>query len=117
MKRILICSVFVLGAALWGAAQDAALPADYAATGNQFLQVCDHPGPPTLEMFECNAYVEGVVAGSELTFQLSPGKHRPQLYCIPSGVTLGQNLQVVIAFIKAHPAQAHLQTSVVRHAD
>lgn len=117
MKRLLIAAAFVLTSSAWAQQTDA--PLDYAKSGNEFLAVCDQPGPANLEKFECASYVEGVMDGTELAFQMQFLDTHPAAsqaaspYCLPLNVTLGQSVAVVIQFIKSHPAEAHRKTSLL----
>jgi hypothetical protein len=83
-----------------------------SSDGNTFLSEC---GNYETDSVACAMYVGGLVDGMELIFQTSPGlkSRRATLFCFPSQATNGQELQVVIQFIKTHPAEAHRRTSVL----
>lgn len=113
MKQILIVVLF------WGVvcvqlpAQAFQPNADHELTtsGNDFLATCDKDGPVTIEKFECSMYVSGVTDGAELIYQtMVKSPSTKMLFCFPPHSTNGQELQVVIHFIKSHPERAHLET-------
>jgi hypothetical protein len=107
MKNLLML-VILLSTPCWAQAAH-----DFTATGNDFLARCgriDLKGDDSVTLI-CAAYVGGVADGMELMYGVALAKPDKRIFCVPaSGVTRVQILGVVIEFIKAHPATAHLQT-------
>jgi hypothetical protein len=77
------------------------------ATGNDLLEACENE-TNTFQSARCRGFVEGAVGGYELATNdssvLAPTDLR---LCIPQGVTHGQELDVVLKFLRAHPEMRH----------
>jgi hypothetical protein len=52
--------------------------------------------------------ISGVLAGSALTSEVH-GKQK--LYCPPAGVTVSQDIEIFIAYLKKNPTQTHVEIS------
>jgi hypothetical protein len=91
----------------------------WGGTGNEFLAGCgDMPdssptsptAPPEFDWGRCQGYVIGIDDGVQLAYDIVG---QPQPYCVPSEVTTGQLIRVLIKFIKDHPEKAHSKTKVL----
>jgi hypothetical protein len=80
------------------------------SSGNEFISLCVPDEPTNLHWDECMGYVIGIDDGIQLAYDI---QGKPQPYCIPSEVTTGQMVRVLIKFIKDHPEKAHSKTSVL----
>jgi Rap1a immunity proteins len=88
-------------------------------SGNAFLSLCgDMPDsapkapalPPEFHWGICLGYVRGVDDGVQTAYDIL---NETQPYCLPSEVTNGQMIRVLIKFIKDHPEKAHSKTRVL----
>jgi hypothetical protein len=99
-------------------AQESNQKKDITDTGNEFVRTCepifvasssgavrDHSD--YYDSAFCLAYVIGVNDGAHLFLDIAPPAAK---YCMPSGVTRGQEVRVLIKYIKDHPEKAHLST-------
>lgn len=75
-------------------------------TGNELLRTCTETTPPH-RILICLSYVDGVSDGFTIAQNSIP---RPYI-CIPSGVTLRQKVDVVTAYLRAHPESRHQPAS------
>jgi hypothetical protein len=100
MTKLLLCSLLLSGLAF---AQQ---------TGNEFLQECaaieksSTTDTDKLKSTFCAGYVSGVLDGIMVGSGLNHD-HEPEPFCMPSEVTTGQAVRVVLKFIRDHPADAH----------
>jgi hypothetical protein len=84
-------------------------------TGNGFLALCESQSE--CERGMCLDYVTelsigydiGMIFGNQI---LHDGAGQP-LYCTPEGVTLGQKVDVVVAYLEENPSRRHERTSAL----
>jgi len=113
MKRILIY-LLLLGVSTLGMTQDTTV--NLYESGNDFLRLCENPTTSFISG-ACQDYVLGVVDGIQVGIRVehnyvgTPKTAEP--FCLDSKATLGQEVQVLIKFIKTHPEKAHFATSVL----
>jgi hypothetical protein len=86
-----------------------AVPAVYAADfvmdGNQLVSDCKNSETAFgFDEGKCIAFVIGVENGFEMAYVVQ-GIQKP--ICLPSGVTNGQAVKVVVKFMKNHPEDLH----------
>lgn len=67
-------------------------------SGLYWLKEC--AGVSTLEVFNCNAIIIGIVGFHGL-------EEVPQIYCPPAGVKLEQGKAVILKYLKDNPARLH----------
>ena len=65
-------------------------------TGNKLLAICQFPA--IYELSDCIAYVAGSADQAKLHVQ-----GQPQRFCMPEGVSLGQQRDIVLGYLKQHP--------------
>lgn len=98
----------VLSASLaWGQNSPKTIMSD----GNAFLAECgNYETAPAY----CTTYVGGVVDGAQAVSP-TPGAGWPVWptsgFCLPDGVTYGQELRVSIKYMQDHPQQLHVATA------
>jgi Rap1a immunity proteins len=130
MHRRLLCA-FVITAVLAAAPLRAQMIAkDISESGNRFLEVCsvidkaDRKERITEtdldEASFCTGFVMGVNDGTTAGIVMLKsfkslsdiqGSMEDVSICLPEGVTAGQELRVLLKYIRAHPEQAHLPTA------
>ena len=85
-------------------------------TGNGYLDVCDHADVLPAVGMTCLAYVNGVIEGITLEHDFAKKRGAATIgapFCVPQGVTLGQEGAIVVKYMKAHPEKTHLATAVL----
>ena len=107
-------------------ASDEQSPADIS-TGNSFLRTCsaidkmengEMTNSEMVFVAGCSGYLEGLGAGTALAASTAAAKGSPEIldkiaFCIPDGVNFGQEVRVVLKFIRENPEKAHLPTGVL----
>lgn len=73
------------------------------ATGNTLYDLCNGTG---VNRIACQHYISGASDAFQ-TYQ----ETNPRLICLPSTVTLEQMTDVVVVFLRDHPAQRHYSAS------
>jgi hypothetical protein len=101
MKRL----TFALSFCIWSYANPA-----FAAfySGNKLNEWCQSTSSP-LDNLQCQIYIAAIYDNSNDYAQMS-GK---SLFCIPSGVTLGQLVDVVKLWLTNNPSKRHFTASWV----
>ncbi len=94
-------------------------------TGNGFLKLCssiDRIGTGEIsdsdfaDLGVCTGYILGFGAGLRLANALTEVQGaaiKKVLYCVPDEVTVGQQIRVVLKYIRERPEKAHFPTSAL----
>jgi hypothetical protein len=101
---ISLLTTFLLFSAMPGVAL-----ADYES-GNSLLRVCTAgPSDPTYYQHRarCGAYIAGIADAADRQ------KTEDHAVCVPGAVTAGQATDVVVAYLKAHPASRHRPAGIL----
>jgi hypothetical protein len=95
------CSIFVLviGNFLHGNSAIAQTPYVDIRTGNGLLTVCESQ-LGTHDYARCQSYIMGALAGLQSGHRLAGAG---QIVCIPSAVTVGQILDIVVMHLRQNP--------------
>src|ERR1700751_1168825 len=94
-----------------------------SSSGNAFLQGCSAVDKPVndlkssqlLPVNVCLSYVKGLVDGVLLQISLSRSPDHVELfpYCVRGNVTDAQVARILLKYIRANPATAHLSTAAL----
>ena len=79
------------------------------ATGAAMLTSCGDTAPG-LDQIGCLSFLQGFITGFTAGVDLEAGatKQKPlRLFCLPEGNSLGQNMLVVMKWLKDHPERLH----------
>ena len=71
-------------------------------TGNEALAMC-RPSADSSDQLVCAAWVNGAQEGM-VTMQIVTNQ---RFFCFPTGSTVGQYIDVFVAYLQAHPADRH----------
>jgi Rap1a immunity proteins len=92
-------------------------------SGNAFLQDCSVVDKPVNDVKSsqllpanvCLSYVKGLLDGVLLQISLSRSPSHAELfqYCMSGDVTNAQVVRILLKYIRANPATAHLSTAVL----
>ena len=94
-------------------------------TGNGFVRLCsDIDKVGTAEVTDqvlaniasCTGYIVGLKDGVDVMVAVNNKSHGAAdkgLICLPEDATLGQEVRIVLKYIRANPEKAHMPTSVL----
>ena len=99
------------------------IPDAPSRSGNAFLQDCSVVDKPINELKSsqllpvnvCLSYVKGLLDGVFLQISLSRSSGHVELfpYCVSGDVTNAQVARILLKYIRANPATAHLSTAAL----
>ena len=98
-----------VGLALLGIAAPA-----YAIDGNVLLERCTTEGNErTYAQLSCNNYVVGVIDGYTAAVASPKAPPHQAEFAIPAGVTGQQTVDIVVKYLREHPAERHVPASIL----
>ena len=117
MKHLWLIALLFTVLAVPLSAQNQEFPWD---SGNAFVRVCSVLDKDTwaalenINVVSCTAYVSGVVDG--VNYEQSFAEHvttrkPPKPYCVPEPIENGQEIRIVLKYIRDKPEIAHLPTA------
>jgi hypothetical protein len=96
LARFLVATGLLLAPACVVAQTPAAM-----RTGNELLDTCERDDPPYMML------CIGWVAGATQAFIAAGIAVERQIVCLPTGGTTGQYRDIIVAYLRAHPAERH----------
>jgi hypothetical protein len=94
MLRVTVAALCLVGAA--------PVNAQSMRTGNDMLRTCTSTSG--VDAVTCLSFIQGVVD----TSMIGPSMYGQEIYfCVPSGSTIGQYNDVIIAYLRNHPERRH----------
>lgn len=99
-------------------------PSENIQTGNGFIRDCSDVDAQRGELTDralaniatCTGYLMGLNDGIGVMVAVANQSNKAVLkspFCLPDSVTLGQQVRVVLKYIRANPGKAHMDTSVL----
>jgi hypothetical protein len=93
-------------------------------TGNGFVRLCSDVDKAGAEVTDqalaniasCTGYIMGLKDGIDVMVAVNNKSHggaEKGLICVPEDVTLGQEVHIVLKYIRANPEKAHIPTSML----
>jgi hypothetical protein len=107
--------IAILLLSCWASAQVSDQSLNAPDSGTNFMRVCNAVDSSATTKGICLGYVLGTTDGIKLGVRVEHGivaatTANEPLFCLPSEVTSGQLLRILVKYIKAHPEQEHWQT-------
>jgi hypothetical protein len=97
-------ALVVVAGLLWPAYTHSQDGPHYFVTGNQLYESCT--APVNNKSFVCAGYVQGLTDALDVRGTI----------CTPAGITVGQAMDVVVNYLRAHPQYRQISASLLAGA-
>jgi Rap1a immunity proteins len=124
MRSLLLFLLCSISLCLHATTNEETQPAQHLQTGNGFVRDCADIDAQRGEITDrslaniavCTGYMMGLHDGISVMVAVANQSNKTAIkvpFCLPDSVTLGQEVRVVLKYVRANPEKAHMDTSVL----